>query len=201
MRRARIKSLSNSLKNYTSVNEGFTKDRIVEARVARETQMRAASPVAATVLDELARLTAEQNRMRERDLILDWLVSRGSPMLQQAFTIVRLAQERPKKDLDREARFQERNWPALRTASERAQRTIDVPSDRAVVRYFLAEAAKLPGAQRVAALSGVTADELYTNTRLANPEERTKMFGETIAQLAARNDAMLNLAIALMPLL
>ncbi|HYK01604.1 MAG TPA: S46 family peptidase [Thermoanaerobaculia bacterium] len=198
---SRIKSLSNSLKNYTSVNEGFSKDRIVEARVARETQLRSASPAAGSLLDELSKLTAEQTRTRERDLIVDWLVGRGSPMLQQAFTIVRLANERPKKDLDRDGKYQERGWPALKTASERAQRTIDVASDRAVVSYFLAEAARLAPAQRVAALNGVDIHQLYANTKVASQEERTKMLGETTAQLKARNDAMLNLAMALVPLM
>ena len=37
---SRIKSFANSLKNYTSVNEGFTKDRILEARLTREKRMR-----------------------------------------------------------------------------------------------------------------------------------------------------------------
>jgi len=38
----RIKGFANTLKNYTSVNEGFTKDHILEARLAREEQMRRA---------------------------------------------------------------------------------------------------------------------------------------------------------------
>jgi hypothetical protein len=198
---SRIKSLANSLKNFTSVNEGFNKDRIVEARVAREAQLRTASPDVAALLDELARLNAEQYRTRERDLVVDWLIGRGSPLLQQAYTIVRLAGERPKKDLDRDTRFQERGWAGLLTASERAQRTIDVASDRAVVSYLLGEAAKLPAAQRVAALNGLNVDQLYANTKMASQEERKKMLGETTAQLKARNDAMLNLAMALVPLM
>ncbi|HYO79478.1 MAG TPA: S46 family peptidase, partial [Thermoanaerobaculia bacterium] len=38
---SRIKSLANNLKNYTSVSEGFERDRIVESRVKREEQLRA----------------------------------------------------------------------------------------------------------------------------------------------------------------
>ena len=194
---SRIKSLANSLKNYTSVNEGFTKDRIVEARIARETRMR---EVAGGVLDELERLSAGQRRMRERDLILDFLTGRGSPMLQQAFTIVRLANERPKKDAERLSKYQEREWPALKSATERAQRTIEPASDRAVVAYFLTEAAKLPAEQQVMALAGVDLDALYAKTKIASQDERTKMLGESTAQLKARGDAMLDLAFALLPL-
>jgi hypothetical protein len=190
---SRIKSLANSLKNYTSVSEGFSKDRIVESRLEREAKMRAVSP---EVLDEIARLNASHFATRERDLILDFLTGRGSPMLQQAFTFVRLATERPKKDLDRLAKYQEREWSGLRSASDRAQRTIDAGSDRAVMSYFLREAA----AHDVKPLMGVDLDALYANTKIGDREERTKMLSESVAQLKARRDSMIDLAFALLPL-
>ncbi len=190
---SRIKSLANSLKNYTSVSEGFTKDRIVEARVEREAKLRAVSTEA---LDAIAKLNAKHRQTRERDLILDWLVGRGSPMLQQAFTFVRLATERPKKDIERLSRYQEREWANLKSASDRAQRTIEPTSDRAVVAYLLNEAAKYGVKQ----LEGLSLDELYANTKIADQNERMKMLGESVAQLKARNDSMLNLAFALLPL-
>ncbi|HEX2060954.1 MAG TPA: S46 family peptidase, partial [Thermoanaerobaculia bacterium] len=190
---SRIKSLANSLKNYTSVSEGFTKDRIVESRVEREAKMRALAP---DVLTEIERLNAEKMRTRERELILDWLTGRGSPMLAQAFTIARLATERPKKDIDRASRYQEREWASLKAASDRAQRTMDVASDRSVVAYFFGEAAKAG----IRELEGVSLDDLYTNTKITSQEERAKMLGESVAQLKARKDAMLDLAFRLVPL-
>lgn len=195
---SRIASLANALKNYTSVKEGFVRDRIHASRVEREEKMRAAG--ATDLLKEIARLNGEHFRMRERDLILDWLVGRASPMLQQAFTFVRLASERPKKDIDRVAKYQQREWPSLKNASDRAQRTIEPGSDRAVVQFLLGEAAKLPEPQRIAALEGLSLDELYRGTKIASQEERTKMLGESVAQLKARHDAMLDLAFALLPL-
>ncbi|HEX9982240.1 MAG TPA: S46 family peptidase [Thermoanaerobaculia bacterium] len=214
---SRIKSLANSLKNYTSVNEGFTKDRIVEARAEREAKMRAAiakDPSLAQysrALDEIARLNREQRATLERDTILSWLVSaRVSPMLNQAYTMQRLAVERAKTaDLERAAGYQERDWARLQQASDRAQRTMDVGSDRAAVRYFLNEAAKLPANQRlkpvddaIAAAGGIEPflDRIYGSTKLGSQEERAKMLGETSAQLAARNDAMLNFTASLLPL-
>jgi hypothetical protein len=190
---SRIKSLANSLKNYTSVNEGFTKDRIVEARVTREEKMRA---VSGAVLDEIARLNADRFRTRERELVLEWVVGRGSPMLAQAFTIVRLANERPKKDIERATKYQEREWANLLAASNRAQRTIDVASDRAVLAYFGAEAEKYG----IKELKGLELDALYANTKITSQEERAKMLNESVAQLRARKDPMLDLAFALLPL-
>jgi len=203
---SRIQGLANALKNYSSVSEGFEKDRIVESRMEREEKVRA---VNGSVLDEIARVNAAKVRTRERDLVLDWLTGRASPMLAQATTIVRLAHERPKKDIDRLARYQEREWPSLKSASDRAQRTMHVGSDRAVVRFFLDEAAKLPKEQRIKPLDDAVAaaggidpflDRLYANTRVGSQEERAKMLSETSAQLAARKDAMLDLAASLVPM-
>ena len=188
---SRIRSLANALKNYTSVSEGFTRDKIVEARLEREAKMRAAS---ADVLDEIARLNAAHFRNRERDLVLDFLVGRGSPMLQQAFTMVRLATERPKKDIDRVAKYQEREWAGLKSSSDRAQRTIEPASDRAVVAYLLGKA------KDIEPLQGLDLAALYANTKIADQGERTKMLGESVAQLKARRDSMLDLAFALLPL-
>ena len=190
---SRIESLANTLKNYQAVSEGFVRDRILEQRARREEQLRASAP---ELMNELARITAEQNRTRERDLILDLLTGKGSPMLQQAFTIVRLAQERPKKDIDRLAKYQEREWPTLAAASARAQRVIEPASDRLVAGFLLEEAAKLP----IAELQELDLGRLYANTKIADQEERTKMLAESAAQLKARKDAMLDLAFALVPL-
>jgi hypothetical protein len=214
---SRIASLLNALKNYTSVRAGFAKDRIVASRVQREANVRAAiaaNPSLAKYkesLEEIERLNAVKMRTRERDLILNWLTTsnQGSPMLAQAMTIVRLAHERPKKDIDRLQKYQEREWLSLQNASSRAQKSMNVPSDRAVVRFLLQEAAKLPATQRiepldaaVAAAGGIDAflDRLYGGTRIADGDERAKMFGESVAQLKSRKDTMLEFAESMVPL-
>lgn len=190
---SRIASLSNALKNYTSVTEGFVKDRIVEARTARD------KTLPAEALREIQSINAETFRTRERDLILDFLTGRGSPMLGQALTIVRNAHERTKPDIERLSRYQERERASLKAASDRAQRTMHAGSDKAALRFFLAEAAKLPEGQRIPAVADV--DELYADTKIGDAAERAKMLNETTEQLKARNDAMLAYAFALLPLL
>ncbi|HEX9160616.1 MAG TPA: S46 family peptidase [Thermoanaerobaculia bacterium] len=217
---SRIKGFANSLKNYTSVNEGFTKDRIVENRLAREEQMRkaiAADPSLAkygATVDEIARINAEHFRTRERDAILSWLigvrgVARSSPMLTQAMQIWRLAAERPKSDVDRATGYQQRDVDTIRSASDRAQRSMDVASDRAAMRYFLLEASKLPQSERIEAIDRAVAaagsidaflDQLYGNTKIGDAVERSKMLSESTQQLEARNDSMLKFAASLMPL-
>ncbi|MBV8519877.1 MAG: S46 family peptidase [Acidobacteria bacterium] len=208
---SRLRTLENSLKNYTSTNEGFVKDRILEKRLAQEKKLRAAlqNDPSASVFDDIARVNETHLRTRERDTILDWLTSgRASVILGQAYAIARLAAERPKNDVDRAARYQERNWASLRQGSERAQRTMDLRSDRDVLRYFLGEAAKLPQSQRIAAVDSAVAkaggiepllDRLYGNTGMRIAAERATMLTQSTAQLAARHDAMLDFATSLLP--
>lgn len=209
---SRIKSYSNSLKNYTSVSEGFIKHRILDWRLAREEQMRKTD---SKTLDEIARLNAEHFRTRERDALLVWLVGTqriggASNLLTQAAKIVRAARERTKPDIDRATGYQQRDLDTLRTGSDRAQRTFDPATDRALLRYFLVEASKLPQSERIDAIDRAVAtaggvdpllDQLFNNTKTGDPTERAKMYVETTPQLEARNDAMLKFAASLMPLI
>ncbi|MEA2490729.1 MAG: hypothetical protein QOH21_2521 [Acidobacteriota bacterium] len=205
---ARIKSLANSLKNYTSVNEGFVKDRILEARLTREAAF-ATKPEYRPAVEQIAALNREHFATRERDMVLEWLLGRGSPMLQQAYAVTRVATEKTKADAERLAGYQERDWPRLQLASERAQRVIEPASDRAIVRFLLTEADKLPASQRIVpvdeavkAAGGVEPflDRLYGGTQIGTQAERTKMFAESRAEQAARKDSMLTFVATLMPL-
>ncbi|HSP32748.1 MAG TPA: S46 family peptidase [Thermoanaerobaculia bacterium] len=209
---SRIKSFANSLKNYTSVNEGFTKDKIFEARLAREEKLRAAG--AGPLLDEIAGRNGDHIATQQRDTILTWLIGagslpRGSVMLHQAAQIVRSAQERPKPDAERATGYQQRDVDTIRLGSDRAQRVMDPATDRAVVRYFLVEASKLPQSQRleavdraVAAGGGIDAflDRLYGGTKVGDQAERTKMLTESSQQLEARHDSLLDFATSLVAL-
>jgi hypothetical protein len=201
---SRFEGYANALKNYQSVSAGFAKDKILQQRLEREARLGRN-----TTLDELAAVNAESRRTRERDLLLDWLSARGSQMFAQAYNIARVATERPKSDTDRRARFQERDWPALLQSSARMQRTLEPKSDRALFRFLLGEAAKLPAEQRikpiddaVAAAGGIDQllDKLYGSTEVGSQEERAKMLNESAAQLRARGDAMVDFALSLLPL-
>jgi len=211
---SRVKGFANSLKNYSSVDEGFRKHKLLENRLERESAMRraiAADPALAqyaVTMDEIERLNRDEFTTRERDAILTWLTARASPMLTQAVQIRRAAVERAKKDIDRVSGFQERDAARLRQASERSQKLFEPASDRAALRYFLDAASKLPSSQRLEALDRAVAaaggidpflDGLYANTRIPDSGERKKMYSEKLAELGARNDSMLNLAALLVP--
>ncbi|GAC1431595.1 MAG: S46 family peptidase [Thermoanaerobaculia bacterium] len=211
---SRVKAFANSLKDYTSVNEGFTKDRIVESRLAREETIR---KVDATTLDEIARINTHYFQTRERDGILGWLLGvssggqfreRGSILIAQAGQILRVAKERPKRDADRTAGYQQRDLDRIRQASDRAQRSFDPGTDRAIVRLFLGEAGKLAQGQRIDPIDRAVAsagsvdrvvERLYANTKVGDANERVKMLSESSGQLRARHDAMLDFVASLLP--
>jgi hypothetical protein len=215
---ARVRSLENYLKKYEGTLEAFEKAKLIDQRKAEEKQLAAlvaGDPAARRryeeALAEIARWDSVQMKTRDRDAVLEWLLA-SSPMLSQANTLWRLSGERPKSDIDRTTGYQERDWRRLKAAGARAQRTIEPGSDRAGLRYFLLEAAKLPKGERIAAVDETLAatgerdtaavvdkflGRLYGSTKLADVKERSTMFEESRAQLEARNDAMLGFAKAL----
>jgi hypothetical protein len=219
---ARIRSNANLLKNFEGQMEVFATGSVLRHRQQREADLArffAENPDAArqygSALQEIARVNEQARARRDRDLLISWIY-RSSPMLSQASTLYRLSLERGRKDLDRESGYRERDWPQIQQSIARTQRSIDPGSDRAGLRHFLLQAAALPAGQRIAAIdqalaatgaSGVEAqvdaflDQLYAGTTIADQAVREEMFTQTPAQLRGRNDAMLNFAIAMTPLL
>ena len=212
---ARVRGLLNYLKKYEGTLEAFEKGKLIDRRAAEEKELAAlvaADPAARRrheqALAEIAKWNARATETRDRDAILERLVS-ASPMLSQANTLWRLSGERPKDDLDRAVGYQERDWKRLNAAIKRAQRTIEPGSDRAGLRFFLMEAAKLPKGQRIPAVDEALAatgkaepaasvdallDRLYGGTKVGDVKERLAMFDESRTQLDARSDPMLRLA-------
>ena len=211
----RIKGNDNVLKNYTGTLTGFNNFHIVAQRQKREADLAAyiaSHPDAAKYKDVMTQINALQQQSianQQRDTVLGW-IARSSPMLGQAFTLNRLSIEKAKTaDIDRENGFQQRDWPRIAEGVNRAQKSLEPNSDRAGLRYFLNESQKLPAGQRIAPVDEAIAkaggvdqflDQLYANTKIGDLAARKAMMDETTAQLAARNDSMINLAAAITPL-
>ncbi|MGZ8866854.1 MAG: S46 family peptidase [Thermoanaerobaculia bacterium] len=209
---SRINGFENMLKNYKGTIENMNRGLITKHRLDREAELAkwiAADPERTkkygSVMNRLAELSREANATRERDLVLNY-VYRGSPMLAQALKVYRWSLEKTKKDLDRAEGYRDRDVPAMMSASTRVQRTFDVSSDRAGLRYMLEEAGRLPSDQRLIAVDQAVAqygidgflDKLYAETKISDGDERKKMYGESKAQLEARNDSMVGFAAALL---
>jgi hypothetical protein len=223
----RIRGLNNGLTKNRGVLEGLIQGGALEDKMEQQRELTAfiaANPerrmLYGDVLPALAALDAEAAKTRERDAVFaGFLGGRGGgSLLGAASTIVEAAVNRPKKDIDREPEYQERNWARTREGFERMQRTLDRTVDRAFLRYSLLEAARLGGTERIEALdraSGLSADmskdaaakaidayldRLYAGTKLFDKDYRLALLGKSSKEFAAVDDPFLNLAAALLPL-
>lgn len=219
---ARKRGLANGLTNRQGMLAGLVKGGILAKKEKQEEELSAwiaAEPARkieyGDVLPALGRLQAESEKTRERDAAFSGL---GSSLLGASDTIYRLSLERPKKDIDRDPQFQERNWSRIREGMDRLQRSLDLRADRALFRYGLLEAARLPAGQRIEALdkaAGLSAgqseagsarsldvflDRLYTGTKLADKEYRLSLLDKPTASLVAAKEPFLELSVALAPL-
>jgi hypothetical protein len=147
---ARVRGLNNGLTNQKGMLEGLVKGGALALKEAREKELIAwinADPTRkqkyGDVLGAMAALQAEAEKTRERNSTLGGL-SGASSYLAAAQTLYRLANERPRPDLEREAGFQERDWVRIKEGQERTQRTLDPTLDRALLRWAMARVAALP---------------------------------------------------------
>lgn len=226
----RVNSLNNGLTNNRGILEGLQRGGIMAKKRAQEEAFRAwiaAEPAArrefADALAALDRLQGEIRRTRSWDGAFTAVTGSDSPFMPgslfgAAEAIHRLAIERVKADLDRDADYQERNWTRIREAQERLQRSLDLKADRALLRYGLQEALRLPADRRIAPLDaaiglkpGMTEeqvraavetllDRLYAGTKLADREVRLGLLEKSAAEVAATKDSFLELATAFYPL-
>jgi len=184
-------------------------------RPEQQSAMSAMSAMSATSATsaqaELAQLIARRRESWERDFLLDQ-AKQGAKPLDLALTLVRAAGERTKPDLDREADYMEREKDRLEERLRLDQKRMHLPTEQALLADLLNRFAALPEGSRVAAVEtflGASARErspeavrakvagLFARTRVNDAEERAKMFQESLDQLRARRDPLLDLAFAL----
>jgi Peptidase S46 len=214
-----LKFMYNSYKNNQGMEAGLRKSDLAARKKATEDALAAwiaADPDRVSrfgdVLPKMNALVAGRQATRDRDFLLYWLpMVRSNSLLGAAVTIERWTAERAKPDLERRMGYQERDERMLRQRLEHMQRDLDVASDRAMLRYLLQRAAKLPAGERIAAVDSALAasgksgdaaidtllDRLYDGTKLADRDARMEMFGLSHQALLARHDPMIDFAAAL----
>ena len=220
----RKRGLNNGLTKNVGVLDGLLRGGLLEQKQGLEKGLvawiaadKARRDEYGDVLPALDAMQVEAEKSRERNAALGAL-NAGSSLLSSADLLYRLSLERPKKDIDRDPAFQERNWSRLREGSERLEKTYDPKLDRALFRYALVEAAALPAGQRIAPLDealGLTPgaapsaaaaridawlDAAYPKATLGDKAVRLGTFDKTTAEIAASPDPFIQLAISLHPL-
>lgn len=211
---ADLKSLLNRFKNAQGQLDGFRRGNLLEKQTAAEAevlQWAKANPQWQTAVDaraKLLRIFEERLTTWERDFLLSNIGS-GPKSLSLASTLVRMAQEMAKPDMERDAEYMERNLPRLRASLERQQKSYFAEADKAMLRILLQHARMLPPEQRIEALDtrfpaslsdtelAAAIDRLYAETKVLDLQERLKMSKESTETLRARRDPLLDLAFAL----
>ncbi len=206
-----LKSLNNAAKNAQGQLAGLQRGRIIEKQAAREDAViswAAQRPQYAKALaakKELDGRAAERRKTATRDFLFQ-AIPNGPLALKHAATLVRLAAERIKPDMQRETDYMDRELPRLRDRLERDQKSFSLKADQAVFASYVNRALKLSPEEHIAAIDQMfsanveqTVARLYSSTKVTSLDERLKMFCETTEQLRARRDPMLDLAFALEP--
>lgn len=215
---ARLRGLDNYKKKETGVLAAFERDGLLAQKLEAERELEefyGSDPEKASeyraIREEFSGVLAQERATRDRDRVFAWMAT-ASPLLSQARMLVRMAEERAKPDAERESGYQERDWENRRNSIRRVQRQIEPGTDRAGLRWILAEALALPDDQRIAAIDDALGadpndaelesflDGLYAGTTLTDEETRLAMFTESTEELRSRRDPFLDLAFALRPL-
>ena len=220
----RMRGLLNGMKKNEGVLAGLVSGGILARKEAKQKALDtwiAADPerqkAYGPALAGIAEMQAESEKTRERDAVLGGIYG-NSALLSTANQLYRLSLERPKKDLDRDPSFQERNWARAKEGLERMQRSYDHRLDRPMLRYALLEAAALPADQRIAPIDTLVSlapgmskddaakkvdaylDTLYAGTKLGEKDFRLSLFDKSTKEIVDTKDEAVKLAVALHPM-
>lgn len=198
-----VKTLANRQKNGEGQLAGFRRGRILEKQRAADLAVLAAHPNARAAYDALAVMAREKKETHDRDFLLDHvrmtatsLAPTGPKSLVFAVAIAQSALERQKADDTRNPVFMQRQIGRVRERLERDQKSYFPAADKAFLADFLKRAGALQTPIR--SLGGITSiDELYAKTKMFDAAERLKMFDESVEQLRARRDPLVDLGFAL----
>jgi hypothetical protein len=220
-----IRGLNNGLTKNKGVLQGMVKGGLLAEKEALEKDFVAWIDAApdrksqyGSVLPAINAQIAERAKTRERDALLGELSAGMGSGLASAQVLYRFSIEKPKKDADRDAAYQERNWSRLKDSQERAQRTLSAKADRALMNYTLADIAELPAGQRIEVLDSEIGfapgmaeaeaakaadawlDKLFAGTKIYDKDFRMSLFDMATSELVATKDSLLTLAAALYPM-
>ncbi len=209
-----LRGVLNVKKNAEGQLAGFKRGRIIEKQRAKEEKVKAfiaKKPELAPALEAfkgLQDLTAERSATWERDFLLD-LTARGPRALQWPLLLVRRSWESKLPDLEREPGYQDRDMDRLRERHERDQKRYSPQLDQRLFASWVKRALALPADQRSPTIDAAFKDAkddaalekklaaLSASSKVFDLETRKAMFNESIEQLKARKDALIDLGLAL----
>jgi hypothetical protein len=213
---ARVKGLSNVMKNYRGKIAGVRRTGLIAARRADEAALARfidADPARRArwghVLGDIAGVYAEMRQTAPRDLLLELLWgphTSASTVLGAALALEAHAREAGRPDADRDPRFTDRNAPRVRDGLVHGLSDYDAAADRALLEERLDAALALPSPLALDGLRdwldgrpvGSALDAAYAAPRLADPGAVAALWDDGPG-LAHSTDPMVDLARRLYP--
>lgn len=189
-----IRGMNNALTSARGVIDGLVKGGLMDEKAQVEGKLKAwvdadagRNAAYGDVLEKLAALATERRKTRDQDIALRE-ISGMATLRRSAGGIVRMAEERPKPDAEREEAFQERNWQRHEQGEMTGQKFYDQKMDKALFKLALKRAARVPEKERSAAVAAVLGkgkvtdagidtalDALYKTTTLEDADARVKL--------------------------
>lgn len=211
--------IQNALENNEGVLKGLTSTDLLKQKDEMDAAVRAwaAAPGREMFKAGIERLDALEAEMRNAArLDFDRAIAfGGSRLLATSLMLIRMAEERPKKDAARKPGFQDRDMSRLEAGQKSFARSFNAELDRANFRLALTRAAKLSEADRpwlalmlgtkkgeaiTEALIDAKLDAMYTKTKLADEALRLQLLKKgTVGRLRATKDPFLMMALAIWP--
>jgi hypothetical protein len=218
-----ISGLENSKKNSIGVLEGAQKKDIVSDKTRKEEELQDwiqaevdRSEEYGAVIERLDELFTEHHEAWKGKVLVPFMGSGFfSPLTSAAVTIVRMAEERPKPDHERDPAYQERNWKRLEQQQIGLQRTYSREIETTVLVTIIAEAMTFPLQERPQILVELfgdeqvseqkilrKVDELFEGSRLEETDFRLNLFRNAgLEDLQANRDSLIGFALKLSPLI
>ena len=213
------RGLNNALTNYKGMRDGLVKGGLADQKGAEEAELKkwidsdeARKKKYGEVLNKIATLNEEDRKNRDSDAASGEIMW-ASTLLDRAFMVLDMAEERAKPDAERKAGFQERDWPQLKRSLQGSSHRYSRKVDRAMFELVLQRAAKLPEDKRPEALKVIVGekvddaaitkalDKLYAKTDLEKNDKVEKLLDTATSKKLKRNrDPWIKLALALKPI-
>ncbi len=212
--------LENTKKNFIGVLDGVRKKDLVKEKFENQKNLQGwidsnidRKEKYGPVIYEMNALLKEYYQSSEKDL-MGRQIGSVSP-LNSAVNIVRMAEERPKPDLERDPDYQERNWQRLEQNEVQLQQSYSPELSISILRLLLSESATLPEKNRPeimacmfgkGGISGLEIEnylnDLFSRSEMGNMETRIRLLkNATIEELQQSDDSIVQMALKLSPLL
>ncbi len=213
-----LRGVSNALTKIKGLAEGLGKGGVAAERAKKDAELKAwieaegqRKAAYGDVMAKIEKIIADRQKTREEDMALGDVMMSAS-LFSAASTIVRMAEERPKADAERDPEFQERNWKRLEQRMARLTSSYDRAIDQAMLKLLLERLAKVAEKDRpafVATIAGKKLDAasidkavkgLYETTKLEDEKARIELLKSAkLDDLKKSKDPLVLLALSLRP--